>query len=133
MQAIKKISLFYSVKLLSFFFGLYGCFALHQLLTVPVVVSAASMGLIGSFLPTTTQYQNHPQAAIYAGAFAGMCSSDVITSMYELIFISLIGAAIYTSLKNHFIGVGGKLGAIAFVSVASVVLCTMVISKWVAQ
>lgn len=133
MQAIKKVGLFYSVKLLSFFLGLYGCFMLHQLLTVPVVVSAASMGLIGSFLPTTTQYQNHPQAAIYAGAFAGMCSSDIITSMYELIFISLIGAAIYTSLKNHFIGVGGKLGAIAFVSVASVVLCTMVISKWVAQ
>lgn len=133
MQAIKKVSLFYSVKLLSFFLGLYGCFMLHQLLEVPIVVSAASIGLIGSFLPKTTQFQHHPQAAMYAGAFAGMCSSDVINSPYELVVISLIGAAIYTSLKNHFIGVGGKLGAIAFVSVASVVLCTMVISKWVIE
>ena len=133
MQTIKKVSLFYGVKLLSFFFGLYGCFALHQFLTVPVVVSAATMGLVGSFLPITTQFQHHPQAAMYAGAFAGMCSSDVINSPYELVVISLIGAAIYTSLKNHFIGVGGKLGAIAFVSVASVVLCTMVISKWVIE
>jgi hypothetical protein len=132
-QAIKKVGLFYSVKLLSFFLGLYGCFVLHQLLGVPIVVSAASIGLIGSILPTTTQFQHHPQAAMYAGAFAGMCSSDVISSPYELVVISLIGAAIYTSLKNHFIGVGGKLGAIAFVSVASVVLCTMVISKWVIE
>jgi hypothetical protein len=68
---------------------------------------------------------------MYAGAFAGMCSSNIISSPYELVVISLIGAAIYTSLKNHFIGVGGKLGAIAFVSVASVILCTMVIGKWV--
>lgn len=96
---------------------------------MPVVVSAATMGLVGSFVPTTTQFQHHPQAAMYAGAFAGMCSSDVINSPYELVVISLIGAAIYTLLKNHFIGIGGKLGAIAFVSVASVVLCTMVVSQ----
>ncbi|WP_420935402.1 hypothetical protein ACOJR9_05860 [Alteromonas sp. A081] len=127
MQAIKKASLFYSVKLLSFFLGLYGCFVLHELLEVPSVVSAASIGLIGSFLPTTTQFQHHPQAAMYAGAFAGMCSSHVISSTYELVFISLVGATLYTTLKNHFIGIGGKLGTIAFVSVASVVIVKLVI------
>jgi hypothetical protein len=126
-QAIKKTSLFYFVKLLSFFFGLYACFALHELLKMPVVVSAALIGLMGSFLPPSNQFQNHPQAAIYAGAFAGMCSSDVVNSTSELVIISLIGAALYTLLKNHFIGVGGKLGAIAFVSVASVVLGKVVI------
>ena len=36
--------------------------------------------------------------------------------------MSIIGAALYTALRNVLIGIGGKLGAIAFVSVASVIL-----------
>ncbi len=119
---MKETGIFYLAKLLSFFFGIYGCFFLHSSLHVPVVVSAASIGLLGSFFPSHLRFKHHIQSAIYAGAFAGMCSYDIVSSVYDLMLMSIIGAALYTALRNVLIGIGGKLGAIAFVSVASVIL-----------
>lgn len=119
---MKNIGLFYLTKLCAFFVGLSSCFYLHQEMSLPIVLSAALTGLVGSFFPYTSRYHYHPQAAIYTGAFAGMCSSNVIQSSIELVAISVIGALIYTLLRNVFVGIGGKLGAIAFTAVASVVL-----------
>ena len=121
-KSIKSLSTFYIVKLIAFFCGFYGCFLLHQELQMPSVVSACLVGLAGTFVPYSRAFHYHPQADIYTGAFAGMCSSDVIQNVFELIAVSIVGALIYTLLRNKFVGVGGKLGAIAFTAVASVVL-----------
>ncbi|GFD87922.1 hypothetical protein KUL152_01480 [Tenacibaculum sp. KUL152] len=119
---VKTLGLFYISKLITFYAGFYGCFILHHAFAVPVVVSAATVGLLGSFIPYTSRFKRHPQAAVYAGAFAGMCSQDIIQTQSEIITVSLVGAFIYTLLRNVFVGIGGKLGAIAFTAVASVVL-----------
>lgn len=85
-------------------------------------MAAALTGFIGSFWRWPSQFNHHPQAAIYAGAFAGMCSAEFIASWQELAFVSLLGATFYTLTRNLFEGVGGRLGAIAFAAVASVLL-----------
>lgn len=121
-KSIKSLSIFYFIKLIAFFCGFYGCFLLHQELHISIVISACVVGLAGTLVPYSRAFHYHPQAAIYTGAFAGMCSSDVIQNVYELIAVSVVGALIYTLLRNKFVGVGGKLGAIAFTAVASVVL-----------
>lgn len=121
-KSIKLFGMFYVTKLIAFFCGLYVCFLLHQELHISVVISACVVGLAGTFIPYSRAFHYHPQAAVYTGAFAGMCSSDVIQSVSELIAVSIVGALIYTLLRNKFVGVGGKLGAIAFTAVASVTL-----------
>ena len=117
-----SLSVFYVVKVITFFIGLAGCFLLHHECALPVVVSAALVGFLSSLLPYTVKFQGHPQASIYCGAFAGMCSQSIIQSTLELVVVSVIGALIYTLLRNMFSGIGGKLGAIAFTAVGSVVL-----------
>lgn len=119
---MKSFGVFFIVKLLAFFVGVFTCFTLHHSFSVPVVVSAALTGLLGSFLPHSSRFQDHPHAAVYTGAFAGMCSGEVIQSNAELALVCIVGAFIYSLARNYFVGIGGKLGAIAFVSVVSVLL-----------
>ncbi|MAD05071.1 MAG: hypothetical protein CMK65_15810 [Pseudoalteromonas sp.] len=91
---------------------------LHDQANVALVLSAAVTGLVGTFIPFPARFGNHPYAAIYAGSFAGMCSSSLIDSYWELSFISLIGACLYMLTMNLFAGFGGRLGSVAFASVA---------------
>ncbi|WP_404340746.1 hypothetical protein [Pseudoalteromonas mariniglutinosa] len=91
---------------------------MHTELALPLVISSALTGLIGSFIPFPQGFQNHPYAAIYAGSFAGMCSSSLIDGYWELAIISLIGASLYMLTMNLFSGFGGRLGSVAFASVA---------------
>ena len=89
---------------------------------MPVVLAAAFTGLLGSFWRWPGDFGQHPQAAIYAGAFAGMCSGEFISSWAELFAVSFLGAVFYTLTRNIFEGFGGRLGTIAFAAVSSVVL-----------
>lgn len=118
---------FLLLKFITFFLGFVACFAMHTTLALPLVISAALTGLIGSFIPFPEQYKNHPYAAIYAGSFAGMCSTQVITSYWEIVIISIIGASLYVMSMNMFTGFGGKLGGVAFASVALFVLAKGII------
>ncbi|KDC50893.1 hypothetical protein [Pseudoalteromonas fuliginea] len=113
---------FLSLKFITFFMGFISCFVMHTTFNVPLVISAALTGLIGSFIPFPKNVKNHPYAAIYAGSFAGMCSTNLITSYWEIVIISLIGASLYVLTMNLFTGFGGKLGGVAFASVAIFVL-----------
>lgn len=118
---------FLLLKFITFFLGFTACFAMHTTLALPLVISAALPGLIGSLVPFPQQYKNHPYAAIYAGSFAGMCSTQVITSYWEILIISIIGASLYVMSMNMFTGFGGKLGGVAFASVALFVLAKGII------
>lgn len=101
-------------KLGAFFFGCLLCFILHSKFSWSPVLACASVGLIGSFLPVNANMK----AAIYSGSFAGMCSSELVSNYGEIFGISLIGAVIYLYTLKLFQGFGGKLGTVAFVSVA---------------
>jgi hypothetical protein len=118
---------FLLLKFITFFFGFVACFAMHTTFALPLVISAALVGLVGSFIPFPEHYKNHPYAAIYAGSFAGMCSTQLITSYWEIAIISLIGASLYGLTMNMFTGFGGKLGGVAFASVAIFVLAKGII------
>jgi hypothetical protein len=118
---------FLLLKFITFFFGFVSCFAMHTTFALPLVISAALVGLVGSFIPFPEQYKNHPYAAIYAGSFAGMCSTQLITSYWEIAIISLIGASLYVLTMNMFTGFGGKLGGVAFASVAIFILAKGII------
>ena len=118
---------FLFLKFITFFLGFVACFAMHTTFALPLVISAALTGLIGSFIPFPKSVKNHPYAAIYAGSFAGMCSVNLITSYWEIAIISLIGASLYVLTMNLFTGFGGKLGGVAFASVAIFMLAKGVV------
>lgn len=109
---------FFLVKYICFFCGCFLSFILHDKFNVPIVVAAAGTGLIGTFIPFSRAYKSHPYAAIYAGSFAGMCSSSLINNYWELGLISFFGASLYVMTMNLFAGFGGRLGSVAFASVA---------------
>lgn len=119
---MKNTITFFFVQLLAFLVGLSSCFFLHHNLSLSSVASAAFVGLVGSFIPHHKVFETHPRGAVYTGAFAGMCSAELIQNTTDLFLISFIGALIYTTIKSHLFGLGGKLGAIAFSAVAIVVL-----------
>lgn len=83
---------------------------------VGVVIGASVVGLVGSFVPNKSW-----QAAIYSGTFAGMSSTFVVGGIGELLLTSITGGLLLILLERKFIGVGGKLGATAFVSVLSLI------------
>ncbi len=109
---------FFVIKYICFFSGCFVCFTLHESFNVPIVIAAAATGLLGTFIPFSRAFKSHPYASIYAGSFAGMCSSNLIGSYWELGLISLIGASLYILTMNLFAGFGGRLGSVAFASVA---------------
>lgn len=113
---------FFILKYIAFFGGCASCFILHTQFAIPAVIASCLVGLIGTLIPMPKIYGQHPYAAIYAGSFAGMCSEGLISSYWELACISIIGAVLYAITTKVFTGFGGKLGSIAFVSVALFIL-----------
>ncbi len=107
----------------AFALGCSLCFWGHQWLSLSVVVSSCIVGFLGSFI-TSSKYTmlNACPAAIYSGSFAGMCSSEIIKSNFELFSVSIVGGIVYLSIDRYFTGIGGKLGTVAFCSVAIVYL-----------
>ncbi len=96
------------------------CYQLHTSTDLSNVVSSALVGLGASFLPTInskSDYLKKLPAAIYCGTFIGMTSMAVQSSMLMILVAGLVSGVLYILGKNIFVGVGGKLGTIAFVGV----------------
>ena len=113
---------FFLIKFITFFLGFVSCYFMHTELLLPLVVAASLTGLVGTFIPFPKSLNEHPYASIYAGSFAGMCSSEMISENWEILCISFIGAILYVATMNLFLGFGGKLGGVAFVSIAIFIL-----------
>ncbi len=113
-KMIKKLPLFPA-----FFIGCMFCFWAHERLGLSTVVSSALVGLGGSFI-TSVKYPslNICPAAIYSGSFAGMCSLELIGNQFNMMMVAILGSVIYFLLDSIFKGIGGKLGTVAFTSVA---------------
>ena len=103
----------------AFILGCLLCYWGHAVLGFSSVISSAVVGLLGSFV-TSRKYSliNICPAAIYSGSFAGMCSVELVGNFSNIVLISLLGSLIYFILDKLFSGIGGKLGTVAFTSVA---------------
>lgn len=47
-----------------------------------------------------------------------MSSREILAVHWHVVAISAVGALFYTLAKPHFVGFGGKMGAMAFVTTA---------------
>lgn len=107
----------YSLKLAAFFGGCVTCYLLQVKAGIAPAMAAALTGLVGSFIHLPKFYERKGlHAAIYSGSFAGMCSPELIKHPMHLVYLSVIGTAIYLLLKPKFLGFGGKLGAVSFIA-----------------
>lgn len=107
----------YFRKFAAFYLGCLGCYLLQVQAHLSAVTASASVGLFATFLPLPARLdKKRIQAAVYAGTFAGMCSQEILSGHPHILIVSFIGALIFVLAKSHFNGIGGKLGAIAFIS-----------------
>ncbi len=89
------------------------------------VFSAGITGTLASFIPNINKesdYLKQLPASIYCGVFIGMSSVEISPSIGFVIAAGIIASVILMLSKNLFLGIGGKLGSIAFVGVAIVYL-----------
>jgi hypothetical protein len=80
------------------------------------VISAGIIGTLASFLPSINKESLFKTATscFYCGVFVGMSSVAIIPSIVLVIAAGILAACFYV-IKNLFVGMGGKLGSIAFV------------------
>ncbi|MCK0159148.1 hypothetical protein [Allomuricauda sp. F6463D] len=82
-----------------------------------------SMGIVGtsaSFVPYINKKSNYLKqlpASIYCGAFVGMSSVETTPSIDFVIAAGLLAGLFFMTSKNLFLGIGGKLGTMAFAGV----------------
>ncbi len=104
-------------------FGAVGAFQLQKWGLHPVVASCI-VGLVGYLVAYFTQKENLA-LVVFAGSFVGMTAASIATSPMILVAGTICGL-LFIVTEPIFDGYGGKLGAIAFVSVGVVFLLFMV-------
>lgn len=101
------------------------CYVLHTTTDFSNVISAALIGVLASYLPLLkkeSEFFEKLPIAIYCGVFVGMSSLEIAPSIYVVIAGGLAAGLFYMLSKNVFVGMGGKLGTIAFGGVVAVAL-----------
>jgi len=96
------------------------CYLLNIYANFGGVLSAGLTGTIASFIPAIrkkSEYLKQVPAPIYCGAFIGMSSTSIASSIYFVIIAGLISGIIFMLSKSLFVGIGGKLGTVAFAGV----------------
>ena len=94
------------------FFGFYACLFLRESFLLSAIVSSALVGIAGSFLP----FDKEIEQIIYCASFAAMSASYSFSETSIILFLPLILYIVFKLFKTSFLGFGGKLGAMAFVS-----------------
>ncbi|MCR1026947.1 hypothetical protein [Cellulophaga baltica] len=100
-------------------------YTLNNIVGLGSVLSAGIVGTTASFIPKIkkqSRYLKKLPPALYCGAFIGMSSSEITPSIYFVIAAGMVAGLFYMFSKNLFLGVGGKLGTIAFAGVVTVSL-----------
>ncbi|MFY7787743.1 MAG: hypothetical protein ACOVQA_07695 [Thermoflexibacteraceae bacterium] len=92
---------------------------------LPAVAAASVVGLCSAVIGHFTQLSYLPVVA-FAGAFVGMTSPN-IASLPLIIVAAACAGLLYNVSTNTFVGMGGRLGVIAFLSV---LLCYLVSNIW---
>tara|TARA_B100000925_G_scaffold224347_1_gene172932 strand:+ start:1354 stop:1731 length:378 start_codon:yes stop_codon:yes gene_type:complete len=106
-QAISNKEFYLTGALL--YFGAVGCFSLTHYAGTPGPASSALITLVP--WPLEKRLSAINLAVIFCGSFIGMGENLSI-----VLIAPIIAAILSVFLKDKFTGLGGKLGAIAFVS-----------------
>jgi hypothetical protein len=106
---------------------LTGAMLTHLLIAVlqsPPVLAAAGTALAAALLLRWLRpdAQARLSTALYAGCFVGTTAPDVAGSVWVVLGASVIAGVLYTGILPVFAGIGGKLGAIALISVTIALL-----------
>ncbi|MBU1992337.1 MAG: hypothetical protein ABH856_02770 [Patescibacteria group bacterium] len=87
-------------------------------------------GLVGTLVSFLSVFKNERigeiPAVAYCGAFVGMSSSMVLENLLVVSLAGLVAGIVFVIAKNVFGGIGGKLGTMAFISVAITVFLTSI-------
>jgi uncharacterized protein (DUF983 family) len=106
--------------------GAVMCYLLNLHYGFGSVISAGITGTLASFLPSINKesyYLKKLPVAIYCGVFVGMSSVEIIPSIFMVSAAGILAGLFFMLSKNLFVGMGGKLGSIAF---AGVVIITLI-------
>lgn len=103
------------------FFALLIAVASTQGLQVHLGLSApfacALTGLVASFIsPLFKKSKSEFELPFYVGSFVGMCGVTYLQNYLDILGISFLGLIFYSITKNQMLGVGGRLGTIAFLT-----------------
>ena len=123
--AYEKISIVIWVPI-----GAIVCYLLNVNGHLGIILAMGIVGTIASFLPSLNKKSNYLKeipASIYCGAFVGMSSVETSPSIGFVISAGTLAGLFYMISKNLFLGVGGKLGTMAF---AGVITATLI--YWIA-
>jgi hypothetical protein len=93
---------------------------INNILHLGPVMAAGMVGTSASFLPNLNKrshYLKQLPPAFYCGAFIGMSSTKVATSMLFILPASIFTGMLMILSKSLFSGLGGKLGVLAFAGV----------------
>ncbi len=106
--------LLFLIKFAAFALGCVGCFALRSY-GLSSISASAGLGLFATVLPSIQGVDRRRiHATVYAGTFAGMGSLELYQEPTLLAALVMLGALVYWFARPSFIGIGGKLGTIAF-------------------
>ena len=94
------------------------------------VFAAGIVGTLGTYMyvlnPKSIVLKNIG-TPIYCGAFIGMSTISISSIYYIIALASLFSSILFFYTKSMFVGVGGKLGTIAFIGVLLIMLLSKVI------
>ena len=99
------------------------CYLLNVNWELGGVLSTAITGTIASFLPVLkrkSEYLKKLPPAIYCGSFVGMSSLEIAPSINFVILAGIFAGLFLLLSKSIFLGIGGKLGMVAFGGVVMV-------------
>ena len=99
------------------------CYMLNVFGDLGGVLSTAITGSVASFLPVfnkKSEYLKKLPPAIYCGSFVGMSSLEIAPSIPFVILAGILAGGFLLLSKSIFMGIGGKLGMVAFGAVLMV-------------
>ncbi len=105
--------------------GAFICYSLNVYGNLGSVLAAGFTGTIASFIPMMNKksdYLKKLPAAIYCGSFVGMSSVEISPSVGFIVTAGVLTGVFFMLSKNLFLGLGGKLGSVAFLGVVVVYL-----------
>ena len=108
--------------------GAIACHILNVNYGLGSVLSAGIIGTLGSFIPILNKQSNYLKnlpGAIYCGVFVGMSSNTITPTIGFVLSAGILAGLFFLLSKNLFIGIGGKLGTMAFLGVFIVYLINL--------
>ncbi|MBU2996414.1 hypothetical protein KO500_08205 [Cellulophaga baltica] len=105
------------------------CFFINVYTDLGFVIAAGIVGTLASLIPLINNQSIYLQkipVAIYCGVFVGMSSQQITPSFSFVLMAGILAGAFLSFSKNIFIGIGGKLGTMAFLGVLIVYLINLI-------